>query len=227
MFVEMLPTLQEQGSTLVLAQLPRASRMCELPLKGKWKLYLACPSGQVRCIYFGFTFENVCTEMPILLSNNFCWILAHWVKVLFPYSYIPHGSFRTDMTGCLETEAWSPRLLRFTSLEDDASKAVAINPIDFDNWFRYILTNWDIILMAATAQKLFSTALINVESSTHHCWEIHVAFRFSFICLIATKSWPASCKWWRKLTIRQKTTPRSRSLATFHLLWLLLEPRQW
>ena len=35
MFVEMLPTLKEQGSTLVLAQLPRASRMCELSLKGK------------------------------------------------------------------------------------------------------------------------------------------------------------------------------------------------
>ena len=51
-----------QGSTLVLAPLPRASRISKLLVKGKWKLHLAnaCPTGQVRCIYFRFTFENVC-----------------------------------------------------------------------------------------------------------------------------------------------------------------------
>ena len=49
-----------QGSTLVFALLPRAGRICKLWVKGKLKLHLACPTGQVRCIYFRFTFENVC-----------------------------------------------------------------------------------------------------------------------------------------------------------------------
>ena len=63
-----------QGSTLVLALLPWASRICKLYLKGKWNLYLTCPSGQVCCIYFRFTFEKV---------SKFCCLASKLVVIKF------------------------------------------------------------------------------------------------------------------------------------------------
>ena len=74
---------KNQGSTYVLAQLPRARRMCILKLKGKWTLYLACPTGQVRCIYFGFTFKSVCKlcglASKLVLDN----MLSHASTMLY------------------------------------------------------------------------------------------------------------------------------------------------
>ena len=77
-----------QGSTLVLAPLPRASRICKLQVKGKWKLHLACPTGKCTVYISGLLrgmFANfvvchpslsykICFHMPAPCSTWF------WMK---------------------------------------------------------------------------------------------------------------------------------------------------
>ena len=85
------------NTTLVLAPLARASRICKLEWKGKWKLYLACPTGQVHCNVFRVYFwKRVQTFRSGILAcpRKYAFTCQHHVLLGFKWSITKYIIFQ-------------------------------------------------------------------------------------------------------------------------------------